>query len=41
MWEERLVFEHRYNAADAKLVERTTRIVTVRRQIETPTRVVV
>ncbi len=41
MWEERLVFERRYNAADAKLVERTARIVTVLRQIDSPTTVVV
>ena len=41
MWEERLAFERKYNAGDAKLIARTARIVTVLRQIESPTSVVV
>ncbi len=41
MWEERLVFERRYNADDPKLIERTARIVTVLRRIESPISVVV
>ena len=41
MWEERLAFERKYNAGDAKLIARTARILTVLRQIESPTSVVV
>lgn len=41
MWKERLAFERKYNAGDPKLIARTARIVTVLRQIETPTSVVV
>jgi len=41
MWQERLAFERKYNAGDPKLIARTARIVTVLRQIETPTSVVV
>ena len=41
MWEERLAFERKYNAGDAKLIARTARVLTVLRQIESPTSVVV
>ena len=41
VWEERLAFERKYNAADPKLIARTARIVTVLRQIESPTSVFV
>ncbi len=41
LWEERLDFEHKYNAKDTKLIERTRHIVTVLRQIESPTNVVI
>ncbi len=41
LWEERLAFERKYNAANPKLIARTARIVTVLRQIESPTTMVV
>ena len=41
MWEDRLAFERKYNTGDPKLIARTARVVTVLRQIESPTSVVV
>ena len=41
LWEERLAFERKYNAGNPKLIARTAHIVTVLRQIESPTSVVV
>jgi hypothetical protein len=41
IWDERLDFERKYNIQDTKLIERTQHIVTVLRQIDSPTNVVI
>lgn len=41
LWDDRLAFERKYNAADTKRIERTQRIVTVLRRIAAPTNVVI